>query len=58
MCMSVPQIAVLAISISTSFGPTRGSGMSVSQMPGAACSLPVPSWVFFLLTDAEGAFSE
>src|SRR5579862_2037325 len=37
--MSVPQIAVLAISISTSLGPTFGSGMSSSQMPGAACCL-------------------
>src|SRR5580700_10815716 len=37
--MSVPQIAVLAISISTSLGPTLGSGMSASQMPGAACCL-------------------
>src|SRR5215469_10775184 len=35
MCMSVPQIAVFAISISTSFGPTLGSGTSASQMPGA-----------------------
>src|SRR5215470_15948547 len=39
MCMSVPQIAVLAISIRASFGPTFGSGMSSSQMPGAACCL-------------------
>src|ERR1700733_4281615 len=39
MCMSVPQMAVLAISISTSLGPTFGSGISLSQMPGAACSL-------------------
>src|SRR5256885_6727656 len=39
MCMSVPQIAVLAISISTSLGPTLGSGMSSSQIPGAACCL-------------------
>src|SRR5579862_2380313 len=39
MCMSVPQIAVLAISISTSLCPTLGSGMSSSQIPGAACCL-------------------
>src|SRR5579863_4079835 len=39
MCISVPQIAVLAILISTSLWPTLGSGMSLSQMPGAACSL-------------------
>src|SRR2546429_2994432 len=39
MCMAVPQIAVLAISISTSLGPTLGSGMSSSQIPGAACCL-------------------
>src|ERR1700733_14020877 len=39
MCISVPQIAVFATSMSTSFGPTFGSGMSLSQMPGAACSL-------------------
>src|SRR5579871_2591797 len=39
MCMSVPQIAVLAILMSTSFGPTAGSAMSFSQMPGAAWSL-------------------
>src|SRR5215469_11554821 len=39
MCMSVPQIAVLAISMSTSLGPTLGSGMSSSQMPGCACCL-------------------
>src|SRR4029077_20315909 len=39
MCMSVPQIAVLAISIMTSLGPTFGSGMSSSQIPGAACCL-------------------
>src|SRR6266853_4688408 len=37
--MSVPQIAVLAISISTSLWPTLGSGMSSSQIPGAACCL-------------------
>src|SRR5690348_15089938 len=37
MCMSVPQIAVLAISMSTSFGPTFGSGIFSSQMPGAGC---------------------
>src|SRR6185437_4596889 len=39
MCMSVPQIAVLATSMSTSFGPTLGSGISSSQMPGCACCL-------------------
>src|SRR6266478_659437 len=39
MCMSVPQIAVLAISISTSLWPTLGSGMSSRQIPGAACCL-------------------
>src|SRR5579864_4102590 len=39
MCMSVPQIAVFAISISTSLCPTLGSGMSSSQIPGAACCL-------------------
>src|SRR5215469_6438523 len=39
MCMSVPQMAVFATSMSTSLGPTLGSGMSSSQMPGAACCL-------------------
>src|SRR6516164_8830463 len=39
MCMSVPQIAVFAISMSTSLGPTWGSGISSSQMPGFACCL-------------------
>src|SRR5579864_2856945 len=39
MCMSVPQIAVLATAMSTSLGPTAGSGMSLSQMPGAASCL-------------------
>src|SRR5215469_8255568 len=49
MCMSVPQIAVLAISMSTSLGPTFGSGMSVSQMPGAACCLTSAFMAFSLL---------
>jgi hypothetical protein len=35
--MSVPQIAVFAISMSTSLGPTLGSGISSSQIPGFAC---------------------
>src|SRR6185437_16864370 len=39
MCMSVPQIAVLPISISTSLWPTFGSGTSSSQIPGAASFL-------------------
>src|SRR6185312_3515674 len=39
MCMSVPQIAVLPISISTSLLPTLGSGTSSSQIPGAASFL-------------------
>src|SRR3546814_15949962 len=33
MCRSVPQIAVFSILISTSFGPTCGSGTSSIQMP-------------------------
>jgi hypothetical protein len=37
--MSVPQMAVFAISMITSFGPAFGSGMSSSQMPGAASFL-------------------
>src|SRR6516225_3995653 len=37
--MSVPQIAVFAISMSTSLGPTWGSGISSSQIPGFACCL-------------------
>src|SRR5580704_1952202 len=49
MCMSVPQIAVLAISINTSLGPTFGSGMSSSQMPGAACCLTSAFMLFSLL---------
>src|SRR5579863_5947860 len=58
MCMSVPQIAVFAISISTSFGPTRGSGMSVSQMPGAACSL-TSAFIGSLSSDGgEGASAD
>src|SRR5688572_8965159 len=39
MCMSVPQIAVLRTLMSTSLWPTRGSGMSCSQMPGSARAL-------------------
>src|SRR6185295_6185776 len=39
MCMSVPQIAVLPILISTSFGPTFGTSMSFIQMPGFASLL-------------------
>src|SRR5438309_4217591 len=51
--MSVPQIAVLAISISTSLGPTLGSGISSSQMPGAACCLTSAFIVDFQLEHAE-----
>src|SRR5690349_10162617 len=36
MCMSVPQIAVLPILMSTSLGPTLGTSMSRIQMPGFA----------------------
>src|SRR5688572_27481977 len=35
MWMSVPQIAVLCMRISTSFGPGSGLGSSPSQMPGS-----------------------
>src|ERR1700752_1504654 len=35
MCMSVPQIAVLRMRMSTSLGPTWGLGASVIQMPGS-----------------------
>src|SRR5688572_28084016 len=35
MCMSVPQIAVLRIRIRTSLAPSFGSGISLSQIPGA-----------------------
>src|SRR6188508_3531868 len=35
MCMSVPQIAVLRIWIRTSLAPSFGSGISLSQIPGA-----------------------
>src|SRR5580658_1787219 len=49
MCMSVPQIAVLAISMSTSLCPTAGSGMSSSQMPGAACCLTSAFMIFSFL---------
>src|SRR5579863_4246524 len=51
MCMSVPQMAVLAISMSTSLGPTFGSGMSLSQIPGAACSF-TSAFIVFLLVRA------
>jgi hypothetical protein len=37
--MSVPQIAVFAILMSTSLGPTFGSSMSFIQMPGFASLL-------------------
>ena len=49
MCMSVPQIAVFAISMSTSFGPTLGSAISSSQMPGFACCLTSAFMRFSLL---------
>src|SRR5262245_30390930 len=39
MWMSVPQIAVLRIRISTSFGPGSGFGSSPSQMPGSGRDL-------------------
>src|SRR5688572_22223454 len=39
MCMSVPQIAVFAILMSTSLGPTFGTSMSFIQMPGLASLL-------------------
>src|ERR1700732_3570898 len=54
MCMSVPQIAVLAISINTSLGPTFGSGVSSSQMPGAACCLTSAFMRFSLLGSSRG----
>ncbi len=44
--MSVPQIAVLRIRISTSFGPTLGSGTSSSQIPGARSAL-TSAFMFF-----------
>src|SRR5882762_7881938 len=57
MCMSVPQIAVLSISMSTSFGPTLGSGTSSSQIPGVACFLTSAFMLFDLnacsVDDAE-----
>jgi hypothetical protein len=37
--MSVPQMAVLPILISTSLGPTPGTSMSFIQMPGFASLL-------------------
>src|SRR5688572_17702697 len=46
MWMSVPQIAVLSMRISTSFGPGSGFGSSPSQIPGSgrdlinACMVP------------------
>ncbi len=39
MCRSVPQIPVRSTLISTSPGPTAGSGTSASQSPGSALSL-------------------
>src|ERR1700676_2546841 len=36
MCMSVPQIAVLRMRISTSFGPIVGFSTSAIQIPGSA----------------------
>ena len=36
MCTSVPQIALLATPISTSFGPGSGTGTSSIQSPGSA----------------------
>src|SRR3981081_2200769 len=58
MCISVPQIAVLAISISTSLGPTLGSGMSSSQIPGAARCLPNAFMIRFSREVAGGASAE
>src|SRR6186713_1986360 len=52
MCMSVPQIAVLPTLISTSLGPTLGSGMSCIQMPGSAFALTSA----FMLGISSGAF--
>src|SRR3954452_16891440 len=45
MCMSVPQIAVFAILMSTSLGPTLGTSMSFIQMPGLA-SLLTSAFIF------------
>src|SRR5690348_12325324 len=39
MCRSVPQIAVLSTLISTSLGPTSGTGASSIQMPRPASRL-------------------
>src|SRR5580704_14989 len=55
MCMSVPQIAVLAISMSTSLCPTVGSGMSSSQMPGVECCLTSAFMFFFRELSARRA---
>src|SRR6187402_226351 len=52
MCMSVPQIAVLPTLISTSLGPTLGSGMSCIQMPGSAFALTSA----FMLGISSGVF--
>ncbi len=51
--MSVPQIAVLPTLISTSLGPTLGSGMSSIQMPGSAFALTSA----FMLRCSSGAVS-
>src|SRR5512137_1464618 len=52
MCMSVPQIAVLPTLISTSLGPTLGSGISSIQMPGSAFAFTSA----FMLRFSSGAF--
>ena len=39
ICMSVPQMAVRRVLMSTSFGPMVGSGMSFIVRPGAASAL-------------------
>ena len=39
MCRSVPQMPVRSTLISTSPGPTAGSGTSASHSPGSAFSL-------------------
>ncbi len=48
--MSVPQMAVLPILMSTSLGPTLGTSMSFIQMPGLA-SLFTSAFMFGFLSD-------
>src|SRR5512134_1140175 len=53
MWMSVPQIAVLRIRISTSLGPASGFGNSPSQMPGRGSALINAFMSLSLADDAE-----